>query len=386
MKGPEASGRSRNWGWAGGRNGRHGLPLRRSLAAAALLSLCLACSDDEGYTLVAEGRYVELWQSTALEGQVCPSNAAAIDRRIKELAATLRVSIPDDYLLLAYIEPNDPAVKEACENENVGACFRWRTDGVPITFSPARPRDHETVHAVQQFRGTSTPHVALREGEAMMFEASEDRVIVTDFCLPQPLDDAIILAALQDRNEVGAYSVYHEFVARVYQDLGPEAFDQLWNASAQDPSTAGLLAAFEQVAGTSLYEFMARPSHTCRDRYPVCTGLEEHVLTEDGLTLDVPSECETDVTGTAGNEVFRSFVLELPQAGDVSVIFDGGFGLASLGSCSGFDADHGYYGFSSAISPPETRFFEAGLYRAFVMGDETSGSAQAHFSFEPASP
>lgn len=359
--------------------------LVRWLARAWILgSLWLpACSEDDSrYKKVAQGRYAEVWQSVDLKGRVCPQGAAETDRQIEELASALRVSVPDDYRVIARIEPDTETVTEECENVDVSACILTANDanGSPLLISPQYLRGHEAVHAVQRLRN-AVAHRALREGEARMFEDLADTIGSLDHC-GQPVSEARILEALEDPLGIGNYSVFHEMVARVYQDYGPEVFDALWTASADDPSTEGLLSAFEAVLGTTLFELMQRPSMTCRDRHPGCAALERMALTANTLTVAVPRSCDDGSSGLEPERIYHSFVLEIEQAGDLTVTFSGANGLVTLGACDGFDERHDY-GFYSAAFSVEMYPVDAGLYRVYVMGNADGPASEVHFELTP---
>lgn len=373
-------------------------PLVRGAAAAyaACYLLLAGCSEDDSrYHKVAQGRYAEIWQSVDLDGRVCPEGAAETDRQIEELASALRVSVPDDFRVIARIEPDDATVKEACGTVDVSACLLTANDaaGSPLLISPAYLRGHETVHAVQRLRGGDWSHAALREGEAVMFADLADSIGTLGFCSPGSVSDGSIREVLDDPSSPGAYSVFHEIVVRVYQDYGPEAFDALWAASADDPSTDGLLAAFEAVLGTTLFELMQRHSLTCRDRIPGCAGLERFSLTSNALTVSVPRSCDDATSGLEPNEatpeskaqymrVFRSFVLEIDQAGDLRVAFSGANGIVNVGACDGFDEVHNYGDYTAAFDRGAYPL-DAGLYRVFVLGNSDGPAAEAQFEFTP---
>ena len=348
----------------GGRRGTSVLPVAVLGAAFACV---VGCSRDEPpYVSLAEGRYVELWQSTSLEGDVCTPTAAALDVRIEELSEALRVSLPSDYRVHVIIEPNDPAVHESCDNDLLGGCHRRAEDGSSLVFSSGYHSSHELVHAVQRLR-PGFPHFALREGEAELFENPEDDLAHFVICLDPPTEGQL-LTALGSQLDPGSYAVFHHLVARIYQDLGPDVFDQLWSASSQDPSTERLLSAFEDIVGQSLADFIAEPSLTCRNRMPGCgDDLERVVISEDPVTLMAPNSCGPGVTGAEPDSLFRTLLFEIPQDGRLSATFSGGQALAGVVRCSGFNGSNsGAY--LSWVPNANEHHFEAGLYRTFIVG------------------
>jgi len=371
------------------------------LVAALAVAGCLQDDDSPRYRTVASGDYVDVVQSNELVGGVCPAAAAEVDRQIEELAATFGVSIPEDYKLLARVEAFDDVVEDDCELVDVSACFSpGQGDRPPIMSSTTYIVYHEVVHAVQRMRG-SWPHVALLEGEAVMFAGLAQTSVANFFCPATPRDEATIREALEDRSLVGAYTVYHEIVARVYDAYGREGFDALWAASADDPSTEALLRAFEDLFGLTLFELMQQPSTTCQDIRPGCVGLEERRLTTDGLTFEVPQTCgpgvlglETPADATSPGRLERSFLLEIEEPGDVTISFSGsGGGELEIAACGGFD-----FIASSVDSVIPVRFakentngagtprsfrFEAGEYRLIVGGIANDEPAMAHLDLVP---
>ena len=368
---------------------------RASILGALWLPAC--SEDDSRYHKVAQGRYAEIWQSDDLEGRVCPDGAPEIDRQIEELATALRVSVPDDYRVIARLESGNDAASEACGDDRLGGCVITANDaaGSPLMISPQYVWGHEVVHAVQRLR-EGRPHRALLEGEARMFEDIADVVAILESCPPQRVSEARIREALEDALGPGNYSVFQEMVVRVYQDYGPAVFDALWAASAEDPSTEGLLAAFENVLGTTLFELMERHSWTCRDHMPGCAGLERFVMGSDVLTIAAPETCAPGITGLDTSAIdtecpgrlVRNLVLELPVRGELTVSFTGsGWASVQVAACGGFDDGHGYGFYTSRdeeLGGEPRRFdLEPGLYRAVVLGTADGLPMEAHFQLAP---
>lgn len=187
----------------------------------------------------------------------------------------------------------------------------------------------------------------------------------------------------------------------MYDSYGPEGFESLWAASAEDPSTEALLEAFEDLFGLTLFELMAQPSATCQDMRPGCVGLEARTLTTSGLTLSVPQSCgpgviglETPPDAESRGRLERSFLLEIAQAGDVMISFSGpGRGQIEIAACEGFENAPTSIDFTApvryadentnAAGTPRPFRFEPGQYRLIVTGLAHDEPAQAHLNLAP---
>jgi len=364
--------------------------------------LAAACGGDEpAYRLVAEGEYVDLLQSMDLDGKVCPGGVDEIERQIRELAEEFQVSIPEGYRLDAYIESSQAVVNERCTTVgSVSACFSDRdASRTPFVTSPRYLSGHEIVHAVQRMRDGGWPHVALFEGEAVLYAGLSDNPPSDTACSAHRRSEAEIREALGDRAKLGVYSTYHEIVVRVYQTYGREGFDLLWAASVEDPSTEGLLQAFEDLFGQTLFELMQEPSTTCQDMRPGCVGLERRTLTKSGLTLPAPNTCGAGINGletAAGAErpglLEHSFLLEIEEAGDVNISFSGpGAAQVAIAACDGFDGIPTSLDQVVRYAQTNTNFgempwpyrFEAGEYRLIVTGLANDEPAEAHLDLVP---
>jgi len=358
---------------------------------------CQEARDEPEYRFVAQGRYVEVVQSTELAGDVCPWAATEIDRQIEELAAEFGVAIPTDYELISRIEESESAANGNCELD-VGGCFSPGRGGRPPTItSGVYFLPHEVVHAVQRMRNGAWPHVALLEGEAVLYQGLIHYSAITA-CPGARVSEAALREALDDRTKLGAYSIYHEIVVRVLDAYGRDGFDSLWAVSSEDRSTEALLQAFEDLFGISLFELTQQPSATCRDLKPGCVGLEQRTLTSSGLTLPVPTSCGEGVVGLEtpadAENVGRpeqSFLLEIAEAGDVTISFSGpGQGQIEIAACDGFDtvsssgqpvqyADEN----TNVAGTPRPHRFEPGLFRLIVTGLSNDVPADAHIDLDP---
>ena len=150
--------------WEGGANGD------RTAVSSDIRPLLLAhaCQVEESeYRVVARGQYAVVYESNRLDGEVCPGAAVEVDRQVKDLATALRVEVPDDFKVVARVEPDEATVKALCDNPSSSGCAQRTADGDSLLITAQYLLGHETVHAVQRLR-ESRAHRALREGEAAM--------------------------------------------------------------------------------------------------------------------------------------------------------------------------------------------------------------------------
>lgn len=368
---------------------------RLFLLTFAPLLLAHACQVEESeYRVVARGQYAVVYESNGLDGDVCPGAAAEVDRQVKDLATALRVEVPDDFKVVARVEPDEATVKALCDNPSFSGCAQRTADGDSLLITAQYLLGHETVPAVQRLR-ESRAHRALREGEAEMFADLADSFGSLDYCMNGAVSEANIRQALDDPGFPGAYDLFHEVVVRVYQLHGAEAFDALWAASAADPTTEGLLRAFEDVLDTTLFDLMQEPLSTCRDQHPGCGGLERRTLPPEGLSFSASQTCGPGVTGLqrpeeaeSSGRLYRSYVMEIPEDGMLSADFNGeGASVVHIGACDGFDSVHGYGFFTSADEEQGSVFeypVEAGSYRVVVIGFSNGLPSEATLHLEPA--
>jgi hypothetical protein len=293
-------------------------PSRRAVALLAALGAA-ACAADDGFEIppvVWSGEHLD-YAPQAHADPVCAGTLPYMDRFMELAAAEMDVALGRAVFIHGSLD--DAPFCEALGCHQAG-----------IIYSRRAPHEHELVHAVRGFVGTS--HGFFEEGAAEMLGGDDDmnpNRVPAEGDLREGLDAARPGTPLPD----AWYPRAGHFSAYLHQHHGPHVTNAILRETTSRSSTDDVIAVLEHATAMPFDDLIADYEHAegfCDKarwyRYPLypcdapealrprCDG-EVAVPIEETLSCDDP-----DSLGPRENEVFKYVAFEVPTDGMYSIV------------------------------------------------------------------
>lgn len=285
--------------------------MRHRLFLLALSTGCTpAVEDPVPPPVVWEGEHVRFGRDA--DGEFCAGTLAHMDRYVGALKQ--RLGAPDD-LQVEYYWMDDPEA----------FCGEYSSCSVDNRAFSVRPLSHhEIVHAVR--RESSYPFI--EEGIATAWGVIHSSKVVPD--------RGQLQEAIEDPGVPEDYELAADFTSFLLADWGDENFVELSRAVPNGVDFAGFRETFDSVYDLSLDEaveaygtYAACEPKGFVENVEACGDPAVTITCGPGVEHEVDMRCDGEQVASAGDLMFTTVTIEIPEEGEYEVYLEGEPGVST---------------------------------------------------------